>query len=137
MPRPLEAIAELARVVKPGGDIFVSAPFTSGSHQQPYHFSAGLSPEWYAYAAAAHGLQVVSVESQGDYFKLMAQEVDRVLQCSAVGTELGAALGEVRSTLHSYLLSVSALHGDGAQEKSGCADTFTIGWMVHLRKPNA
>ena len=51
VPRPLDAIAELARVAKPGGSIFVSAPFTSGSHQQPFHFASGFSPEWYNHVA--------------------------------------------------------------------------------------
>lgn len=134
VPRPLEAMAELARVAKPGANIYVSAPFTSGSHQQPYHFSAGLSLEWYKYAAEATGLQIISTESQGDYFKLMAQEIDRVLKCGTVDPGLGSDVEEVRRTLFSYLLKLSSLHGDGAEHKSACANAFTIGWMVHLRK---
>ena len=57
LPEPLEAIRELARVVKSGGHILVTAPFTSGSHQTPYHFSSGYPREWYSYAAEKFSLK--------------------------------------------------------------------------------
>lgn len=137
VPEPLLAIQELARVARKGGNIYITAPFTSGSHQQPYHFSPGYSPEWYQYAADKFDLEVVSIESQGDIFKLMSQELGRVFNCGGFlpGAEV-PFIQEVVSTAKEYLLMLSSLHGDGSPEPVPCAREFTIGWMVHLRKAN-
>ena len=67
LPEPLLAIQELVRVVKSGGHILVTAPFTSGSHQQPFHFSAGYSREWYTYAAEKFSLKVVEMAESGKF----------------------------------------------------------------------
>jgi hypothetical protein len=132
LPEPAKAIPELARVAKPGASILITAPFTSGSHQLPYHFSSGYSREWYHYMAKQNGLEVQSIETQGDYFRLMAQETSRVLTCTPTlpNTDTGF-LQQVREALHYYLLALSNAHGKGG----GCADAFTIGWMAHLKKP--
>lgn len=135
VPEPLRAIKELARVAKRGGHIIVTSPFTSGSHQQPYHFSSGYSPEFYQYAAKLYGLSVSEIASQGDYFKLMAQEIGRVLMCG--GSVPGAEKDDVerlKTIASSYLLQLSALFGDKSGNKAACADQFTIGWMVHYIK---
>ena len=137
VPEPLLAIKELARVTKKGGQIVVTAPFTSGSHQQPYHFSAGYSPEFYHHAAKLYGLTVVEITSQGDFFKVIAQEVDRALSCGGPGLVPGADQADVERLSHiakSYLLRLSTLFGDGSRSKVGCADQFTIGWMVRYLK---
>ena len=137
LPQPMLAFAELTRVAKPGGNIYITAPFTSGSHQQPYHFSSGYSREFYEHAAKVNGLEVVSIESQGDYFKLMAQEVTRVLQCATIDAGVETEVEEIRAATVSYLLKLSAMHGDGVElkQKAWCADLFTLGFMAHLRKP--
>jgi ubiquinone/menaquinone biosynthesis C-methylase UbiE len=136
VPEPLLAIKELARVAKKGGQIVVTAPFTSGSHQRPYHFSAGYSPEFYRHAAKLYGLTVAEITSQGDFFKVVAQEVDRALSCGG-GLVPGADEADVerlREIATSYLLRLSALFGDGSANKVGCADQCTIGWMVRYVK---
>lgn len=135
VPEPLEAIREMARLAKPGGSVLVTAPFTSGTHQAPYHYYGGFGPNWYSYAGDKHGLKVVSITSQGDLFRLMAQEVPRALSCGGtlqgVRQQSAKALSDLVST---YLLKLSSLKGDAGVDKATCADQFTIGWMVHYRK---
>ena len=135
VPEPLLAIKELARVAKKGGHIMVTAPFTSGSHQQPFHFSSGYSREFYRHAAKLYGLRVVEIASQGDFFKLMAQDIHFALTCG--GLVPGADNSDVdrlATITSTYLLQLSALVGDNSDKKTACADQFTIGWMVHYVK---
>jgi len=133
LPEPALAFVELKRVTKPGGHILVTAPFTSGSHQQPYHFASGYSREWYQYFARKHDLEIVEMVSQGDFFKLLAQEVSRGFGC---GNEIPGimdhrALEHVRDFMPQYFLQKSK---HNTRDTASCFDQFTIGWMVHLRK---
>ena len=41
---PIDAIAEAARIVKPGGRLFYSAPLGAHLHQQPHHYYGGFTP---------------------------------------------------------------------------------------------
>lgn len=137
VPEPVLAIQELVRVTKPGGRILVTAPFTSGSHQKPFHFSAGYSREWYAYVAAKFGLTVVDTQSQGDYFKVMAQEIFRVTSLpTSTSVANSEAIMLMRETVYAYLTKMSARYGDFSPEKLEVADDFTIGWMVEFVKPS-
>lgn len=134
VPEPLLAMQELARVAKPGGRIIVTAPFTSGSHQKPYHFAAGYSREWYHYAAQKYGLEVVDVQSQGDYFKLLVQELNRAMHNPLPDGVSRESVSVLQSTMVAYMSRMSQKYGDGSPNKLEVADDFTIGWMVEFVK---
>ena len=132
LPEPLRAIEELARVVKPDGHILVTAPFTSGSHQQPFHFSSGYSREWYAFAAQKFSLRVLEMSSQGNFFKLMAQEARRVYSCGTPPPhKFSPLLASIHQTFYDYAL-IKSEHNNAST--APCYDQFSIGWMVHFQK---
>jgi len=80
LPDPQLALSELARVLKPGGSMFLTAPFRSLYHQTPYYFYSGFSRYWYYHFAQLHGLCIQSLEPNGSYFSDIAQELDRILK---------------------------------------------------------
>jgi SAM-dependent methyltransferase len=133
LPEPALAFVELKRITRPGGDILITAPFTSGSHQQPFHFSSGYSREWYQYFAKKHDLEIIDMVSQGDFFKLLAQEVERGFECGIEipGVKDPQALQHVRAIMPQYFLQKSK---HNTKDTASCFEQFTIGWMVHLRK---
>jgi SAM-dependent methyltransferase len=126
LPEPALSIPELVRVTKPGGHILITAPFTSGSHQLPYHFSSGYPREWYQYVAKKNNLEVVEIESQGDYFKLMAQEFVRAMTCEPDLPEADPIfLKEMKDVVPFHFLMRSEKFGKGS-----CGNQFTIGFMA-------
>lgn len=79
VPHPDRVIAELGRILKPGGTLALTAPFTSGIHMAPYHFYAGFSQYWYQHFLKLAGLQMQSCRPNGGFFRLYGQESRRFL----------------------------------------------------------
>jgi SAM-dependent methyltransferase len=79
VPQPERVIQELARILKPGGLLALTAPFTSGMHMAPYHYCAGFSPYWYQHFLPLSGMQLQSCTANGGFFKLYGQESRRFL----------------------------------------------------------
>lgn len=77
VPEPIKVLGEIGRIVKPGGQAFISAPLSSGLHQQPYHFYGGFTPHFYRKFLNEAGFEVVSIEPNGRFFRLLLQEVHR------------------------------------------------------------
>jgi len=89
VPYPDRVIQELARVLKPGGMLALTAPFTSGTHMAPYHFCAGFSPYWYRHFLSLAGLTLESCRANGGFFRLYGQESRRFLHAITPRNRLG------------------------------------------------
>jgi SAM-dependent methyltransferase len=80
VPEPIVALHEMARIVKPGGRLLITAPLGSHLHQEPYHFYGGYTPYWYARFLPTAGCTVTSVEANGGFFSFFGQEAQRFTQ---------------------------------------------------------
>jgi SAM-dependent methyltransferase len=65
VPEPLDAVREMARLVKPGGRLFITAPFGASVHQLPEQFYGGYTPAWYTFVAEQHSLAVREITRIG------------------------------------------------------------------------
>jgi ubiquinone/menaquinone biosynthesis C-methylase UbiE len=74
LPEPTAAIAEFARLLKPGGRLLLTAPLGSRIHQAPFYFCSGFSPYWYRHVLPRHGFSVESIEANYGFFSHVAQE---------------------------------------------------------------
>ena len=77
LPEPILAIKEIARVLRPGGVVLLTAPLGSLLHQEPFHFYGGYTPHWYREFLPRHQLEIRSLERNRGFFSLFAQEAQR------------------------------------------------------------
>ena len=95
LPNPVLAIQEFARLLRPGGQLIITAPFCSLTHFAPYHFYTGFSRYFYRTHLAAHHFEIVELHENGNYFEYMASEVRRVPEVSARYTSTRLRIGEL------------------------------------------
>lgn len=73
IPYPLDALREISRLLRPGGQLIFSAPLGSGQHQKPYHFYGGYTRWWYEKFFPENGLEIESLEPNGGLFGHLAE----------------------------------------------------------------
>lgn len=78
IPHPVEALKEFSRLLKPGGQLILTAPFCSMTHFAPYHFYSGFSRYFYEHYLPLYGFEILDIEFNGSYFEYLAQEIRRL-----------------------------------------------------------
>lgn len=78
VPEPTHALDEFARLLKPGGQLILTAPFGSNVHMAPYHYCSGFSRYWYECHLASRGFEIKELLPNGDWYALLRQEITRL-----------------------------------------------------------
>lgn len=130
IPKPIKAVCEMVRIVRPGGRLLITAPLGSGLHQLPYHYYGGLSPEWYRHFLSSFGCRIVEMTPNGGFFKLLAQECARVKWTLPQHQHLHGDNVEFIQHLFGEWLPRYLF----ALEESCFIDQFTVGYHVEAIK---
>ncbi|MEO5643295.1 MAG: class I SAM-dependent methyltransferase [Bacteroidia bacterium] len=78
IPDPIAAIKEFSRLLRKGGTLILTAPFTSMTHFAPYHFSTGFNRFFYEHHFPRAGLKIEVLDYNGNYFDVISQELQRM-----------------------------------------------------------
>jgi len=110
VPEPIRVVKEIARVLRPGGTLILTAPLGSGIHQEPFHFYGGFTPYWYERFLAQAGFEDIHVESNAGSFRAFSQESLRFVLTSRP-TELTMPLWAKILWTPVWLISLPVLAG--------------------------
>jgi len=127
---PVRAVDKLARLVKPGGQIIITAPFTSMTHFAPYHYCTGFSRFFYETHLNRLGFTIAELSSNGGFFDMLDQELGRARK---VRRSYSGWLLDPVSLILLFLarMNVRLLATlDGPRENRRSADLQTFGWHV-------
>lgn len=125
VPDAPEVVRKMCRLVAPGGQIIITAPFVSMTHFAPQHFSTGFSRYFYEYHLKKAGFQISRMDPNGTMFELAAQEFDRGMDL--VGVYRGVPLSNLVRRLGGRLTRHIAAFGSKYPESS---DIGLFGWNV-------
>lgn len=129
VPDPVLALKELARLLKPGGTLLVTAPFCSLTHFAPYHFSTGFNRFFYEHHFPLLRLHIEEFVSNGNYFAWLEQELGRLP--SIAERYAGAAPGRMD---HRKISKVRKLLAGWKTNDKGSAELLSYGCHVRARK---
>lgn len=130
VPYPIDALAEMCRIVKLGGTLLITAPLGSGLHQQPYHFYGGYTDHWYRKFLTEFGCEVISIEPNHGFFAHLAQECARFSWTYHQHKQFHGAYGEELSDLVGNVLARYFYELDA----KAFIREFTIGFHVVARR---
>lgn len=129
---PAKVVKELARVLKPGGHLFLTTPQSSPIHNEPWNFfnftNLGLRLLF-----TEAGLEVVKEQAQGGHFALLAFELNwtvREIERMAMPAIIKKPLMLASRLLFGVVTKVVLLWLDRFDKEP----MNTIGWNFHGRK---
>ena len=131
---PVRAVEKMARLVKPGGQIILTAPFSSLTHFSPYHYCTGFSRYFYEIHLERLGFSMVELTANGGYFDFMDQEIGRI---GRVRKMYKAGWRGPLTAIFTQLLRLNArllAAQDGPRMARNSSELQCLGWFVIAQK---
>lgn len=80
IPRPIEALREVNRILRRDGLLVLTAPTNSLRHFDPFYFYSGFSDNWYKQILKDEGFKIIELTQIGDYYSWMSVELLRTMR---------------------------------------------------------
>ncbi len=125
LPKPLLALKEFSRLLRPGGHLILTAPFCSITHFAPYYFYTGFSRYFFERHLPEFGFDMEEISTNGNFYEYLAQEMRRI---SDINRRYSSARLRPWELLARWVM-LAALRRFSSQEK-GSDELLCFGYHV-------
>jgi 2-polyprenyl-3-methyl-5-hydroxy-6-metoxy-1,4-benzoquinol methylase len=138
VPDAPRSISKFARLLKPNGQLILTAPFACLVHFAPYFFSSGYSEYFYREHLVSNGFICEEIKPNCSYFRQVHSELSRVTHVAANYTQLPLSLEQARKiadaaeVMRELIDSEESLVVDGAASPSAALSSH--GFLVLAKK---
>jgi ubiquinone/menaquinone biosynthesis C-methylase UbiE len=132
VPDPIGTLREIARILRPGGKLILTAPLGSGLHQLPYHYYGGFTRSFYERYLPEFGLSIVSIEANGGLFGHLV-EMNGTRAYPHIEKAFGSRRRLFRPFIRLVLQNIPAIVYSMAEDRMMIED-FTVGYHVVAEK---
>jgi len=130
IPKPIDAVKEFYRLLKPGGTLILTAPLCSLTHMAPYHFYSGFNRYFYISILSEIGFEIMEISSNGNYFDYICQELMRFPDILSKYCESMDITDEEKRSLS----CVSRLLNKCSEMDNGSDDLVCFGYHILAKK---
>lgn len=134
-----QAVAEIARVLRPGGRLLVAVPFLYPEHEAPYDFWR-TTHQGLRSVLSRHGLEVHEVAAQGGPFLMLAhyliQALVQFLRLVAGRSGPAGRLLDNRAVTRMIAAPQEAVRSHVSYRLSPLARIASLGYMAAASKPD-
>lgn len=132
LPNPIRALQEFSRLLRPGGQLILTAPFCSLTHFAPFHFYSGFNRYFYEEHLRSLGFEIIDLQRNGNFFEFVAQEVRRIKFVADKYSKTGVNLFE-RVVIQLMLVILSKY----TAKDRGSAELLNFGYHVKALKKDS
>jgi len=129
IPSPELALMEFFRLLKPGGILILTAPFCSLTHFSPYHYVSGFNKNWYLHHLSNYGFSNIEIETNGNYFSFLAQEIQRTPK--VYNEYVGNEMNYIQRLIIKY---IKLWYRKMAMTISGSSELLCFGYHIKCNK---
>jgi SAM-dependent methyltransferase len=126
---PAKVIHEFARLLRPGGTLILTAPFSSLTHFAPYYYYTGYSRYFFEERLREAGFQIIELRPNGNYFEYLGQELRRLPE---IASRYSYRQARFWHRVISYML-LSFLEKCSRSDR-GSSEIMAFGWLVMAAK---
>lgn len=129
LPQPVLAIKEFSRLLKKGGYLILTAPFSSLTHYSPYYFYSGFSRNFYETFLSKEGFEIIEISPNGNFFEYLAQEIMRLPDVSL--RYCGRRIGYISLIFIKIFLRILRKLSSA---ESASSELLCFGWHILAKK---
>jgi len=129
VPHPIDALKELGRLLRSGGQLILTAPFCSLTHLAPYYYYSGYSRYFYEYWLEKLNIEIVEMTYNGNYFEYLAQEIRRLPEVSKT-----YANNQLDEYGHLIIEQMLAMLNDISVSDNGSQEILSFGLQILAQK---